>query len=169
MTTFYRDFAATGEVLGCSTDSSPEAWAAALGPRFADDRVKKRLRRDYGLIEVNFFRVDGVWGCFSVSVQAHRLGWGEEAAVPEPLVAAYGPFPARVAAADLLAELEAAGSPAARVPGREIFHVPSSNVHLYLAEQGADSGQSGSVLRKGDVWSLIKSPVPVLPPENQNP
>ncbi|WP_181785725.1 hypothetical protein [Streptomyces phytophilus] len=43
---------------GATADSTPDEWARALPGDFLEDKRKKFMRRDYGLVEVFFERVD---------------------------------------------------------------------------------------------------------------
>ena len=105
---FFVGFAASGRVEGVGLNSAPEDWSDHLGADFIDDKSKskKRLRRDYGLVELGFSREDGGWRCFVISIQVHRLWWHDEL-VPEKLRSKYGEFPKAVSFEELCRRLEA--------------------------------------------------------------
>jgi hypothetical protein len=94
---FFVDFAVNGHIEDVGLNSTPEEWAESLGTDFVDDKSKsnKRLRRDYGLVELGFFRAGGLWSCFLISLQAHRL-WRDDGNVPQKLIDRYGEFPRSV-------------------------------------------------------------------------
>lgn len=58
---FYASLIVNGEILGCTFGDAPEVWDSALGDDYLDDRRKGRMRRDFGLVEVSFQRVDQQW------------------------------------------------------------------------------------------------------------
>jgi hypothetical protein len=91
---FFAGLAVNGQIQGVGLNSAPEQWAENLGTDFLDDKSKsnKRLRRDYGLAELGFFRVNGLWSCFLISLQVHRL-WRYDDNVPQKLLERYGEFP----------------------------------------------------------------------------
>ena len=94
-----------GAVGGVGIQATLEDWQRVLGTDFIDDPAKKRFRRDYGLAELGFWRVDGKWRCGSLALQVHRLWYGADDIGPASLKARYGGFPAAVSFADLRSRL----------------------------------------------------------------
>ncbi|WP_249644024.1 hypothetical protein [Nocardia sputi] len=162
---FYVHFATCGEVLGAGIGTSPAEWEAKLGSDYIDDRVQARMRRDYGLVELSFEEDKGEWSCFGISVQAHRLIWGEVSTVPMFLRTEYGEFATRVGFDELAALITGLGY---RIePDND---ATTTDIHRYrVLESGArvfvvaDADPYGSAdvdaedpveRRVGDVWSI---------------
>jgi len=154
---FFVDFALNGRIEGVGLNSPPEEWAKGLGTDFVDDKSKsgKRMRRDYGLVELGFLRSDGLWACFLISLQAHRL-WRYPDGVPQKLLDRYGEFPRSIQFEDVRSAL--------RVHGREPqliadgngadtarYHVPSANVLIAVV---AGEAEQLNDLSAGSVWSM---------------
>ncbi|MDT0464447.1 hypothetical protein [Streptomyces gibsoniae] len=74
---FYARVAVCGEVLGVGLGADPEAWEAALGATCLDVPGGGLLRRDYGLVEINFSPDQpgrqGQMSCFGFGVKIQRL------------------------------------------------------------------------------------------------
>ncbi|MFB8070174.1 hypothetical protein [Streptomyces californicus] len=103
---FYAHVAVSGEVLGAGLDAGPGAWEAALGATCLDVPGDGLLRRDYGLVEINFSpdrpgrhgqMRRGQMSCFGFGVKIQRLLYDQSPrTVPPPLLRTYGEFPPRV-------------------------------------------------------------------------
>ena len=108
----YLDFLATAlvdsRILEIERGSTLTQVEVALGGSFVDDMDRRRryLRRDYGLIELNFVR-DADWVASNAIVQVHRLV--QSAPVPARLLEIYGPFPSRIWFSELLGRIEDRG------------------------------------------------------------
>ncbi|MHC5260832.1 hypothetical protein ACYSUO_23365 [Streptomyces sp. UC4497] len=94
---FYAHVAARSDVLGVGVGSAPGAWEAALGGCFLDVLGGGLLRRDYGLVEVNFSSeqpgLEGQMSCFGFGVKIQRLLYVPSAdMVPPVLAQKYGDF-----------------------------------------------------------------------------
>lgn len=148
------------EVLGLGTvqrlglDAKPEAWEAKLGSEYVDDLRKGRMRRDYGLVELSFFKEGEIWQCFEVSLQIHRLATDFSRIVPSSLIEEYGPFESRIKFSDLQAN--------ATIEGLQVTQIDNRSGHLHSRFSVMESGvivhvletDFGDVLRQGDVWSV---------------
>ncbi|MFD3797182.1 hypothetical protein [Streptomyces californicus] len=98
---FYAHVAVSGEVLGAGLDAGPDTWEAALGAEFLEVPWSGLLRRDYGLVEVNFSPDrpgrEGQMSCFGYGVKVQRLLYDRSPrTVPPPLLRTYGEFTPRV-------------------------------------------------------------------------
>jgi hypothetical protein len=157
---FLADFAATGRVGGAGIYSTPEQWQQVLGEDFIDDRAKKRLRRDYGLVELGFARVDGGWRCGTVSMQVHRLSRDPKIG-PVSVRAEYGDFPTSIAVDDLHAAVGRRGHPPTLIDDADRseytrYVVPASKV-LILAVSWDRATEDGPPA--GAIWSLALSDI----------
>lgn len=144
----------SGAVQGLGLDAQPDAWEAMLGSGYVDDVRKGRMRRDYGLVELSFFKEGDIWQCFEVSLQVHRLAMGIPDVVPDSLIEEYGKLESRVRFSDLQANATAEGLQLAQIrdPGGHLhsrFSVMESKAIVHVLE--ADSGDN---LRQGDIWSV---------------
>jgi hypothetical protein len=154
---FFVDFAVSGRVEGLGLDSVPEDWARHLGKDYIDDisKSKKRLRRDYGLVELGFCRPAGVWRCFLVSIQAHRLWWDSDN-VPAKLRSKYGSFPRAIVFEDLRRGLSALGHEPSLIEDAE----PSDQTRYYMPETkilvGVNSPkrQKTHDMHSGAIWAM---------------
>jgi hypothetical protein len=156
---FLVDFASSGRVEGAGIYSSPGDWGDSLGGDYIDDRQKKQFRRDYGLVELGFWRVEQDWRCGSVSLQVHRLWWHSDTTGPARLRRKYGPFPKDVRLEDLRESLGTAGNELQliedKAPGRHArYYVPDTKV-LITALTSDDTDQGG--MPGGAVWALSLS------------
>ncbi|WP_406729514.1 hypothetical protein WJ438_40400 [Streptomyces sp. GD-15H] len=144
----------SGAVQGLGLDARPDAWEAKLGSGYVDDVRKGRMRRDYGLVELSFFKEGETWQCFEVSLQIHRLAAGIADIVPISLIEEYGKLESRIKFSDLQANATAEGLQVAQIGdrGRHLhsrFSVMESRVIVHVLET-----DSGDILRRGDVWSV---------------
>lgn len=154
---FLTDFAVSGHVEGVGLPSAPEDWSEHLGTDYIDDisKSKKRLRRDYGLVELGFGRAEGAWRCFLISIQAHRLWWDNDN-VPAKLRSKYGAFPRVVPFEDLRARLSALG----HEPHFIEDQVPSDQMRYYISETkiivGVHSAkkQEADDIPSGAIWAM---------------
>ncbi|WP_395576848.1 hypothetical protein [Streptomyces sp. BK79] len=144
----------SGAVQGLGLDARPDAWEAKLGSGYIDDVRKGRMRRDYGLVELSFFKKGEIWQCFEVSLQVHRLAKDIPDVVPSSLIEEYGEMESRVRFSDLQANATAEGLQVAQISDRgrhfhSRFSVMESRAIVHVLE--TDSGDS---LRRGDIWSV---------------
>ncbi|MFE6460382.1 hypothetical protein [Streptomyces cinereoruber] len=165
---FYAHVATRGDVLGAGISAPPAAWEVALGSDCLDDASHGLMRRDYGLVELSFEEHDGVWSCFGISVQVHRLRTGDASMVPPPLLNAYGHFASRVDADELSAAITRLGYSIepdddttttdvrryrVRETGARIFVVADPDPYGYGED---DPDMPGP--RAGDVRAVVLSP-----------
>lgn len=137
---FFADFFCHGAVLGVGLDTSPDEWQNVLGSDYVDDIQRRYLRRDYGLIELAFARVESRWTCYSITVQAHRLSTAGSRVVPEALRQRYGDFVHPLPVShfrDLLSKQECECEELERMPDDDQFHrfwSPHSRVIVHSLE-----------------------------------
>ncbi|WEH38738.1 hypothetical protein [Streptomyces sp. AM 2-1-1] len=162
---FYAHVAMRGDVLGTGIGTPPEAWDASVGRDCHDDFGKGRLRRDYGLVELSFSRVEGSLSCFGIGLQVHRLVHG--LSVPASLTAEYGAFAPRVRFAELRAVLASLGStvePDDLTGDVHRFRVAGSGVRVFVVDDpdpygdGDHDADDRTAHQAGDVWALSVSP-----------
>jgi hypothetical protein len=154
---FYASLAREGTVLGLGLGALPEEWAATLGSGFIDDTQKKIFRRDYGLIELTFERVDDLWRCRSISVQVHRLAHLGDSLVPLTLKQRYSAFARRLPSDRLVARLEDEGCQL-----EPMYDKSDSGYRRWqLATTGAtvvavtgDTIAEQNDMHNGDVWQI---------------
>jgi hypothetical protein len=89
---FYVDALLSGLVCGVGPGSTSDEVERALGRQFVDDARRHWMRRDYGLVELYFNRVEKNWICFGFTVQVHRMSDVGVEIVPSVLVDRYGAF-----------------------------------------------------------------------------
>jgi hypothetical protein len=154
---FFVDFAVNGQVEGVSLNSTPEDWTLNLGPEFIDDKNKNntRMRRDYGLVELGFLRAEGLWNCFLISLQVHRL-WRNNNNVPPRLVARYGEFPKSVPFRELRTILSEVGYEPQLIADQgpsdtARYHIPSTGVLIGVVSKEAGEHDNAPA---GSVWSM---------------
>lgn len=151
---FYLDALLSGQVLGVAVGVTADEVERALGDDFVDDVRKKRMRRDYGLVELYFHGVDGEWTCSGSTIQVHRLAETGADAVPATITGRYGEFRPVVRFAELADALRARAD--GRTPVRDAltdefghFHLPGTGSHLTAARE---AGATDPVF--GAVWSI---------------
>ncbi|WHM40686.1 hypothetical protein [Streptomyces sp. BPTC-684] len=163
---FYAHVATRGDVLGTGIGSGPDAWEAAVGPGYLDDRGAGLLRRDYGLVEVSFSGAEGSMSCFGISVQVHRLIHGHSA-VPPTLEREYGGFAPRVRFQDLRSGILSLGrtvEPEDLSGDVHRYRVPESGARIFVIEDPDPYGDGDydvddpEIHQAGDVWALNVSP-----------
>lgn len=153
------DIATRGVVEGAGIRATPAEWERAIGSDFVDDRVKKRFRRDYGLVELGFWRVGGEWRCGLFALQVHRLWSGAETIGPASLRTRYGEFPPSVAFADLRPRLpELRYIPDSDTTRYERYYLPGSKVAIMVSVSNVDGGPPA-----GSVWALHLTDEPDIP------
>ncbi|SDX09539.1 hypothetical protein SAMN05421504_102293 [Amycolatopsis xylanica] len=154
---FYARAVVDGTVMGLGQDSLPEDWEDRLGVNYVDDVRKGLMRRDFGLVEVSFQRVRGIWRCFGVGIQVHRLDRGVEAVVPAPVRAEFGEFGSPVGFAGVDAAVARMGGRLESAnDGGSTYHdqflSASTNARVHVVAQVDDPGVGGTSV--GDVWSI---------------
>lgn len=154
---FLVDFALNGRIEGVGLNSPPEQWAESLGTDFIDDRSKsnKRMRRDYGLVELGFHRSEGSWACFLISLQVHRL-WRYPDGVPQKLLGRYGEFPRSIQFEEVRSALQLHGSEPQLIAddnGADTarYYVPPVNVLIAVV---AGEAEQLNDLSAGSIWSM---------------
>ncbi|MEU6383486.1 hypothetical protein ABZ847_07970 [Streptomyces bauhiniae] len=161
---FYAHAAVRGEVLGVGLGAGPDAWEAALGATCLDVPGGGLLRRDYGLVEINFSPGRrGQMSCFGFGVKIERLLYDRSpSTVPSPLSREYGEFAPRVPFDELRTAVRALGHTIeldshSTSSDMDCYRVSASAARIHVV---ADPGPSGSGdpdpdgHRRGDVWSL---------------
>ncbi|MDT0347604.1 hypothetical protein [Streptomyces litchfieldiae] len=155
---FYASAVIEGTIYGLGVDSTPDQWTAELSDQCLDDARKRRMRRDYGLIEVSFHRPKGEreWRCYAISVQIHRLAWGIDNNIPERLNQEHGPFNEHMPFDAIYAEIQARGAQLEKnegepSPGFESYRLPSARSAVYVMRT---QGSEDDPHQEGDVWSL---------------
>ncbi len=144
-------------------------WEAKLGSDYVDDKVQTRMRRDYGLVELSFGEDKGEWSCFGISVQTHRLIWGEVSTVPVLLRTEYGEFAPRVGFDELAALITGLGyriEPDNDATTTDIhrYRVSESGARVFVVADADPYGcadvdaENPAERRVGDVWSINLSP-----------
>ncbi|TRV75444.1 hypothetical protein FKN01_21495 [Streptomyces sp. 130] len=166
-TNFCAHVAVGGEVLGAGLGGSPESWEAALGPAYLDVPGGGMLRRDYGLVEINFSPDlpghPGQMSCFGFGVSIQRLLYDRSPnTVPSTLSREYGKFAPRVPFGELRAAVLALGRTIAldtQNTSRDMdcYRVSASGarIHVVADPDPYGSGEPDpSGHRRGDVWSI---------------
>lgn len=133
---FFIDFAITGQVEGVGLNSKPDDWSENLGADYVDDRRKNQMRRDYGLVELGFARVERTWRCATISIQAHRLWWHADN-VPPKLRRRFGAFPRSIPFEETrkrLRELDHEPHPIddQQKSDHERYYVPGTKILIYV-------------------------------------
>ncbi|RII20730.1 hypothetical protein DSC45_02700 [Streptomyces sp. YIM 130001] len=167
---FYAHVATRCDVLGVGVGAGPDAWEAAVGRDYFDDRGAGLLRRDYGLLEVSFSDEEGT-PCFGISVQVHRLLHGLP--VPSSLEGesgTYGAFAPRVRFVELRDTILALGrsvEPEDLAGDIHRYRVVESGARIFVVDDpdpygDGDDGDAEAdgdpdqvrLHRAGDVWAL---------------
>lgn len=164
---FYARVAGCGEVLGAGVGADPGAWEAALGATFLDVPGGGLLRRDYGLVEINFSPdqpgPSGQLSCFGFGVKAQRLLYDQSpSTVPAPLSREYGEFAPRVPFKELQAAILALGHTITldkQNTSRDMdcYRVSASTARIHVVADPDPYGTGApdpDEHRRGDVWSV---------------
>ncbi|WP_327358915.1 hypothetical protein [Streptomyces sp. NBC_01304] len=164
---FYAHVATRGDVLGAGLGSSPDRWEAALGVRSVDVPGGGLLRRDHGLVEINFSPDQpgrrGQMSCFGFGVKIQRLLYGQSPdTVPPPLARVYGDFASRVRFKELQAAVLAMGHTIEldkenTSRDMDCFRVSESEarIHVIVEPDPYGSGEPDPDGHQvGDVWSI---------------
>ena len=159
---FYTHVAIHGDVLGTGIGAGPDSWEAAVGTGYLDAPQGGLLRRDYGLVEVNFSPdQQGQMSCFGFGIAVHRLIHSlSPSPVPALLSQEYGAFATRVPFEELRAAVVALGrtvelDDTARDMDR--YRVPGSGARIHVIADpdpygSGDPDPDGH--QAGDVWSI---------------
>ncbi|MFD9337184.1 hypothetical protein ACFWBF_22685 [Streptomyces sp. NPDC060028] len=159
---FYAHVATRCDVLGAGVGTDPDGWEAAAGAGFLDVPGGGFLRRDYGLVEINFSPDEhGLMSCFGFGVKIQRLLYDQSpGTVPSPLSRQYGSFAPRVPFEDLRVAVLALGhtlqlDDESRDMRR--YRVPESGAHIHVIVDpdpygSGDPDPDGHQV--GDVWSI---------------
>ncbi len=147
--TFFRDIATTGAVEGLGLDAEPDQWSRSLGTAYVEDIRRGRMRRDYGLVELSFFRTAQAWKCLEISVQVHRLAYPHEDVVPITLSRV--PFPDRVLFADLNRVIQDSGAEVEEIVDvakswYRRYYIPESSALVHVVSDDSLSAET--------VWSI---------------
>ncbi|RZU37403.1 hypothetical protein EV284_2572 [Streptomyces sp. BK022] len=164
---FYAHVAVCGEVLGVGLGAGPDAWEAALGATCLDVPGGGLLRRDYGLVEINFSPDQpgrqGQMSCFGFGVKIERLLYDRSpGTVPPPLSREYGEFSPGVPFEELRTAVLALGhtiEPDSHSTSSDLacYRVSASAARIHVVGDphpygSGDPDPDGH--RRGDVWSL---------------
>ncbi|MFE2523361.1 hypothetical protein ACFXEL_03925 [Streptomyces sp. NPDC059382] len=159
---FYAHVATRCDVLGAGIGAHPDSWEAALGAQFVDVPGDGLLRRDYGLVEINFSPDQrGQMSCFGFGIKIQRLLYGESpSAVPSPLSRAHGDLTPRVQFEELRAAVLALGHTVQLDDMTRDMHryrVSESDAHIHVIVDpdpygSGDPDPAGHQV--GDVWSI---------------
>ncbi|MDX3193668.1 hypothetical protein PV458_35145 [Streptomyces sp. MN03-5084-2B] len=103
-------------MLGADHTWSPEQVVELLGDHYGDNRSRRFLGRDHGLVEFFWERADGRWTGTHFSVQAHRLRSGDPETVNRVIRDRYGDFPGPVTFDEVGTLLTERGVPLRQVP-----------------------------------------------------
>ncbi|MEU3459169.1 hypothetical protein ABZ721_04325 [Streptomyces sp. NPDC006733] len=159
---FYAQVAIRCDVLGAGVGAHPDSWEAALGARFLDVPGRGTLRRDHGLVEINFSAdQQGQLSCFGFGVKIQRLLYDQSpSTVPSPLTRKYGPFTHRVPFEELRAAAVALGHTVelddkARDMHRYRVSGSGARIHVIADDDPDGSGDPDpDGHRVGDIWSI---------------
>ncbi|MGW1463011.1 hypothetical protein ACWCPT_01465 [Streptomyces sp. NPDC002308] len=164
---FYAHVAVRGEVLGVGLGADPGAWEAALGAACLDIPGGGLLRRDHGLVEINFSPDrpgrQGQMSCFGFGVKIQRLLYDRSPrTVPPPLSREYGEFAPRVPFEELRTAVLALGHTVeldqhATSRDMDCYRVSASTARIHVVTDpdpygAGDPDPAGH--RRGDVWSI---------------
>ncbi|MFF9363902.1 hypothetical protein [Streptomyces griseoluteus] len=164
---FYAQVAVGGEVLGVGLGAAPEAWEAVLGETCLDIPGGGLLRRDYGLVEINFSpdqpERQGQMTCFGFGVKIQRLLYEQSpSTVPSPLSRKYGKFAPRVPFKELQTAILALGHTIEldkhnTSSDMDCYRVSASAARIHVVADPDPYGSGEPDLqghRRGDVWSV---------------
>ncbi|WP_410610380.1 hypothetical protein [Amycolatopsis sp. lyj-109] len=136
-------------MLGADRTWSPEQVAELFGDHYGDNRSRRFLGRDHGLVEFFWERAGGRWAGTHFSVQAHRLRSGGPETVNRVIRDRYGVFPGPVTFDEVAALLAARDVPLVEVPYPDeirTYWQPAARIMVYVVA-GADYGQAGDLYR----------------------
>ncbi|MFD3590473.1 hypothetical protein [Streptomyces sp. NPDC058683] len=162
---FYAHVATSCDVLGAGIGTDPDGWQAAVGPDFLDVPGSGLLRRDYGLVEVNFSPdqrgSQGRMSCFGFGVKIQRLLYDQSpGTVPLPLLREYGKFASRVSFEELRAAVLSLGHTVELEDTSHDMHCyrvsrSAARVHVIIDPDPYGSGDPDPDGHQvGDVWSI---------------
>ncbi|MFE3586903.1 hypothetical protein ACFXOY_05190 [Streptomyces niveus] len=159
---FYAHVATRCDVLGAGMGAHPDRWEAAVGTSFLDVPGGGLLRRDYGLVEINFAPdPQGHMSCFGFGIKIQRLLYDHSpSALPAPLSREYGEFAPRVPFGELQAAVRALGHTTAldsvsRDMHRYRVSESGARIHVIADPDPYDSGDPDPAGHQvGDVWSI---------------
>ncbi|PKV89873.1 hypothetical protein [Streptomyces sp. TLI_146] len=163
---FYAHVATHCDALGAGIGAGPDGWEAAVGADYVDVPEGGLLRRDYGLVEVNFSPDrQGQMSCFGFGVQIHRLIHDQSpSTVPSPLSQQFGIFEPRAPFEELRAALMARGHTVELDHTSRDMHryrVPESGARIHVVVDPDPYGTGDpdpDGLQVGNVWSIDVSP-----------
>ncbi|MFK8908545.1 hypothetical protein [Streptomyces sp. YS-3] len=164
---FCAHVATRGDVLGAGLGTGPVGWEAALGETFLDVPNGGLMRRDYGLVEINFSPEkpgkQTEMSCFGFGVKVARLLFDQSPnTVPPPLTREYGEFAPRVTLKELQAAVMALGHTIERDKDNtsrdmDRYRVSGSTARIHVIVDpdpygSGDPDPDGP--HAGDVWSI---------------
>ncbi|WP_326813802.1 hypothetical protein OG243_38015 [Streptomyces sp. NBC_01318] len=146
----------------------PDGWEAVLGTKFLDVPGGGLLRRDYGLVEINFSPDQpgrqGQMSCFGFGVKVQRLMYDQSpSSVPSLLSRKYGEFVPRVPFKELQAAVLALGHTIeleendATWRDMDCYRVTGSAARIHVIVDPDPYGTSDldpDGHQVGDVWSI---------------
>ncbi|MEV0584414.1 hypothetical protein [Nonomuraea sp. NPDC050310] len=134
------DVIVRGHVLRADSTSSPDEVDGILGATSAENRARRRMWRDYGLIEFFWERHIGAptWWGVHFTVQFHRLRSAGVGIAADPIRIEYGPLQPALPLESLRAALAELGvglveRPRAQADVRE-FLQPGSGAQIVVVE-----------------------------------
>lgn len=152
---FFVHAAVTGSVMGLQLGSSVGQIRDTLGTRCVEDRSKKYLRMDYGLIEFGLF--NGY--CENIAIQVHRLASSAQVPMPDVLRNSLDDVGRRIPLSAVRAGVEKVGDHGLeelpRQAGYQCHRVIGTNHVLIVFDEG--SNEDWAPLQSGDLWSIMIS------------
>lgn len=126
--------------------------AELLGDDYGENRSKRGLWRDHGLVEFFWERNEGRWEGTHFSVQAHRLRYAEPELVNRVIRDRYGAFPGPVTFDEVSTLLVERGVPLLEVPypaeAGELRACWQPDAHIVVSVvEGSYYGRAGDLYR----------------------
>ncbi|MER7165694.1 hypothetical protein ABT336_06375 [Micromonospora sp. NPDC000207] len=152
---FYLDALLSGEVCGVGAGSSADRIQEVLGSGFIDDRRKRWMRRDFGLVEFHFNRVGPTWTCFGSTIQVHRLKEAGGSITPRSLIKLYGELSSTLDHATLTDAFQARGGLLVRegVAGEFVrYRVAGASSFVYSLRSAPENSIASHPIET--VWSI---------------
>ncbi|MCZ4124655.1 hypothetical protein [Streptomyces sp. H39-S7] len=159
---FYAHVATRCDVLGAGVGAHPGSWETAVGTEFLDVPGGGLLRRDYGLVEINFSPdQQGRMSCFGFGIKVQRLLYDQSpSTVPSPLSRRYGHFVPRAPFEDLRSAVLALGhtvelDDTSRDMHRYRVSESGARIHVIADPDPYGSGDHDPDGHQvGDIWSI---------------
>ncbi|MGW4631251.1 hypothetical protein [Nocardia sp. NPDC004415] len=151
---FLAEVVVSDSILGLQNGASVSSVDEMMGDSVFREEIHRKgawMRRDYGLVEMNFNPdAERLWVCFGVHLRVHRLRWGT--AIPRPIAERVPDIPGEVRFVELCAAVKPLGE--LRVRQDRVY----DDSRRYVSESGAEvvvvSGDSGGAVGSDQVWSV---------------